>query len=419
MVTCLLMVFLVFATSEAKAQQSLSVADLIEQILSPEVEAKDLALYLSPLTARDIENLAVQTEKELQRLLLRTVELKTELADANPSRLETTRQQITDTTDEAYNLVRKYRKILNTWSNRGGKPESVLTHRRFLWAITSDLIRVTEFRVLATLLRDWMFSASGGIRALMKISLVAVSIAAILSAAALIRRLTSRRLERSAATSILLRSFLSGFAYWLALLVGLVVMLSFSGVRVSPLLAIFGGVSFILGLALQDSIGNVASGLMIMINRSFDVGHYIQAGGEAGFVETMSLVSTKIRTVDNKIIQIPNSKIWSNVIVNSSASKTRRVDLVFGISYSTDTGRAIQILERLVKENQRCLKEPKVEVFVGELGESSVSIYCRPWVVTADYWTVYWELTAAAKDAFDAAGIELPFPQVEVRIRSP
>ncbi|WP_371743859.1 mechanosensitive ion channel family protein [Mangrovicoccus sp. HB161399] len=151
-----------------------------------------------------------------------------------------------------------------------------------------------------------------------------------------------------------------------------------------------------------------------MVNRPFDTGDFVRAGSEAGFVEAMSLVPTRIRTPDNQIIQIPDSRVWSGVIANASASGTRRVDLVFGISYSDDARLAIALLERLVDEHPLCLATPAPEIFVGELADSAVNIFCRPWVATPDDWKVFWGLTAAAKDGFDAAGISIPFPQVEI-----
>jgi small conductance mechanosensitive channel len=130
----------------------------------------------------------------------------------------------------------------------------------------------------------------------------------------------------------------------------------------------------------------------------------------------MTIVSTTIRTFDNQIIVIPNSKIWGDVITNVSAADTRRVDLVFGIGYSDSAEEAKRVLAIAVSEHPLCLKEPAPEIFVGELGDSSVNLFCRPWVKTPDYWTVYWDLTGNVKERFDAAGITIPFPQRDVHL---
>jgi len=130
----------------------------------------------------------------------------------------------------------------------------------------------------------------------------------------------------------------------------------------------------------------------------------------------MSIVSTRIRTFDNQIIVVPNSKIWGDVITNVSASPERRVDLVFGIGYSDNAQHAIEVLTELVAAHPMCLKDPAPEIFVGELGDSSVNVFCRPWSKSDDYWSVYWDLTGQAKERFDQEGISIPFPQRDVHL---
>ena len=166
------------------------------------------------------------------------------------------------------------------------------------------------------------------------------------------------------------------------------------------------------------TIGNLASGLMMMILKPFDTGDTVRVAGVSGQVDEMSVVSAQIRTFDNQIVTIPNSIIWGDVITNVSASETRRVDLVFCISYSDSATHAIRVLNELVSENEHCLGIPSPQIFVGELGESSVNIYCRPWVQREDYWEVFWGLTGTAKERFDAEGITIPFPQRDIHVKS-
>jgi small conductance mechanosensitive channel len=214
----------------------------------------------------------------------------------------------------------------------------------------------------------------------------------------------------------MLKRFIATTVYWVVFVLGILVVLALFGVNVTPLFAVLGGLSFILGFALQETLGNLASGLMIMVLKPFDTGDYIQVGGSSGFVDEMSVVSTKIRTFDNQIIVVPNSKIWGDVITNVSASEERRVDLVFGIAYSDNAAQAIDVLKDLVAQHALCLKTPEPEVFVGELGDNSVNIFCRPWSKSDDYWTVYWDLTGQAKERFDEEGISIPFPQRDVHL---
>jgi small conductance mechanosensitive channel len=179
-----------------------------------------------------------------------------------------------------------------------------------------------------------------------------------------------------------------------------------------------GGASFILAFAFQDTLGNLASGLMIMINRPFDEGDYVEVGGTGGTVRSVSIVATTVTTPDNQVIVIPNKSVWGNVITNVTASDTRRVDLVFGISYEDSIPGALRVIEETVKAHSLVLADPEPVIRVHELGDSSVNFICRPWTKASDYWTVYWDLTQGMKEAFDAASISIPYPQQDIHIKS-
>jgi small conductance mechanosensitive channel len=170
------------------------------------------------------------------------------------------------------------------------------------------------------------------------------------------------------------------------------------------------------GFALQDTLGNFAAGLMLLIYRPFDVSDVVDVGGVSGKVDKVSLVSTTIRTFDNKVVLVPNKRVWGEVITNSSASGRRRVDMVFGIGYDDDTEKARTLLERIVNEHELVLKDPEPAIQLHELADSSVNFICRPWTKTADYWTVYWDVTKQVKTEFDANNISIPYPQQDVHI---
>ena len=136
----------------------------------------------------------------------------------------------------------------------------------------------------------------------------------------------------------------------------------------------------------------------------------------SGIVDSMNLISTKIRTFDNKVMIVPNNKIATDTITNASASETRRVDLVFGIGYADDIEKAQDLLESTVKQHPAVLDDPEPTIRVNELGDSSVNFICRPWVKSADYWSVYWDLTRSVKETFDRHGISIPFPQRDVHV---
>ena len=218
--------------------------------------------------------------------------------------------------------------------------------------------------------------------------------------------------------SNLLQEFCVAAVYWVFLAIGLLFVLSAMGVNITPLYAMIGGASFILAFAFQDTLSNLANGLMIMINKPFDSGDYVDVGGVSGTVSSVSIVATKIVTPDNQIIMIPNKNVWGNTITNVTASKTRRVDLVFGISYEDEIPKALEVIEKTVRLHRKTLEEPEPLIRVNELAENSVNIICRPWAKTEDYWTVYWDLNHQMKEAFDSADISIPYPQRDVHMKS-
>lgn len=233
--------------------------------------------------------------------------------------------------------------------------------------------------------------------------------------------IVKRLVRKAAATSKLNLSqllrdqivFFSGKAF---MFVGLLVALSQLGIQLGPVLAGLGIAGFIVGFALQDTLANFASGMMILLYRPFDVGDSVEAGGVLGKVKAMNLVSTTITTFDNQKLVVPNSKIWGDVIRNITAEPNRRVDMTFGISYSDNIDQAEQVLKDIVSNHELVLAEPAPDIKLHNLGDSSVDFLVRPWARTQDYWTVYWDITHAVKKRFDEEGISIPFPQRDVHL---
>jgi small conductance mechanosensitive channel len=182
------------------------------------------------------------------------------------------------------------------------------------------------------------------------------------------------------------------------------------------LLAGLGIAGFVIGFALQDTLSNFASGLMILVYRPYDVGDAIEAGGVIGSVSQMNLVSTMIMTFDNQLLVVPNNKIWGDVIRNITNQNTRRVDMTFGIGYSDDVSKAERVLTEIVTSHEKVLEDPAPMIRLHELGDSSVNFIVRPWSKTSDYWDVYWDVTREVKRRFDTEGISIPFPQRDVHI---
>lgn len=231
------------------------------------------------------------------------------------------------------------------------------------------------------------------------------------------RRLMRRALDRTPLkVSSLGREFLIKSTGRLILLVGLIIAVAQLGVEVGPLLAGLGIAGFVVGFALQDTLGNFAAGMMILLYRPFDVGDVVEAGGVSGKVKQMNLISTMVLTFDNQLLIVPNSKIWGDVIRNVTHQETRRVDLMFGIGYADDVAQAEEVLADIVKSHDKVLDDPAPVIRLHELADSSVNFVVRPWAKTEDYWDVYWDITREVKRRFDAGGISIPFPQRDVHV---
>jgi small conductance mechanosensitive channel len=202
----------------------------------------------------------------------------------------------------------------------------------------------------------------------------------------------------------------------LIILFGLLIAIAQLGIEVGPLLAGLGIAGLVIGFALQDTLSNFASGLMILIYRPFDVGDVIEGGGVMGKVDQMNLVSTMVLTFDNQMLIVPNKQIWGGVIRNVTHQDKRRVDMTFGIGYSDDIPKAEKVLAEIVTSQKKVLKDPEPVIRLHELGDSSVNFVVRPWSKTDEYWDVYWDITREVKRRFDEEGISIPFPQRDVHI---
>ena len=211
--------------------------------------------------------------------------------------------------------------------------------------------------------------------------------------------------------------FVCSILKWLGLLFVVIAALSHLGVDTTSLVALLGAAGLAIGLSLQNSLGNLAAGVLLIIFKPFKKGDFIDAGGAMGTIDSISIFTTIMTTSDNREVIIPNASIIGGNITNFSARPTRRVDMVFGISYGDDLRKAKTILEEIIAADTRILAEPAPVITVGALAESSVNFLVRPWVNSADYWRVLWDTTEEVKLRFDAAGISIPFPQVAVHMQ--
>jgi small conductance mechanosensitive channel len=229
--------------------------------------------------------------------------------------------------------------------------------------------------------------------------------------AGILKSLVRKAMERGK-VDVSIIGFVSGMVYYLVQIFAIMAALNGFGVETASLVAVLGAVGFAVGFALQGSLSNFAAGVMLLLFRPYKAGDYIVVGGEGGTVQEVGILATILHTPDNVRILVPNGKAFGDVIKNYSSNDTRRVDLVIGIGYGSSMKKAHQVLTKLVSEESRILKDPTPQIAVSELADSSVNFVVRPWVNAADYWAVKFDLTEAIKDAFDAEGIEIPFPQV-------
>ena len=210
--------------------------------------------------------------------------------------------------------------------------------------------------------------------------------------------------------------FVHGLVRYLLFVIVLIAALGRLGVQTASVVAVIGAAGLAVGLALQGSLSNFAAGVLIVAFRPFKSGDYVEIGGVAGSVDSIQIFQTVLTTPDNKMVVVPNGSVIGSPITNYSRHDTRRIDLMIGVSYNADLQKTKALLTKICESDERVLKEPGVQVGVHTLADSSVNFVVRPWVSTAEYWNVYFDLMQAIKEGLDNEGIEIPFPQMDVHM---
>ncbi|PHS17658.1 MAG: mechanosensitive ion channel protein MscS [Blastopirellula sp.] len=212
--------------------------------------------------------------------------------------------------------------------------------------------------------------------------------------------------------------FLSNIGYGILLMLVVIASLNALGINTTSVAAILAAAGLAIGLALQDSLSNFASGVMLILFRPFKVGDFVEAGGTSGTIEEIHIFHTQMRTSDNKTIIVPNSHITGGIITNYSTKSTRRIDLVIGCSYDDDLLAVKKMLIEILEAEERVLTDPGPEVRVSELGDSSVNFIVRGWANSSDYWATKCDLIETIKLGFDHHGFNLPYPQQDVHMHA-
>lgn len=387
-------------TADAK-EAGASVKDIVKK-----TEAVEEAAAKLQQAAAEVEQANMELEEKVKKIGEAELELHTKVREqllANINRLHEEQTALTD----------RVRVVLVALEAKGG---DAAEYRKYVDAVSGLKVDVKDISATRAIVLGWLRSPQGGLRwgkSILSFLLIVVA-AKILSV--ILCRLTRRAVAMNKKCSDLLRDFLVNIVGKAVFVIGIVVALSMLGINIGPLVAGIGAIGFIIGFALQGTLGNFAAGLMILMHRPYDVGDVVQTAGVSGIVQSMNLNTTTIKTFDNQVVVVPNGSIWGNNIVNVTGSDTRRVDMTFGISYGDDIAKAQRILEDILRSHPLVLAEPAFNVKMHELADSSVNFICRPWTKTSDYWTVYWDVTRSVKERFDAEGVCIPFPQRDVHL---
>ncbi len=381
-----------------------------------EIDLTELAHRLKPLTKQQLEVEAKAWQQLLRATQIEVSGLRVESLSAQGAELEAKRERLAKLVSQRTRIYDRNRAVLGELQLKGGDIEEYRAYADAVADITAE-IDVTDASGAWTTIKSWGKSEEGGLRWARNIGkfLLVLVIAWLLGkiVAAVLRRLLNTAFMDF---NEMLERFAVNIAKNVILLIGILVALSMLEVEVGPMLAAMGVAGFILGFALQETLGNFAAGLMILIYQPYDLGDWIKAAGEQGSVKHMNLVSTVLTSGDNQLIVIPNGKIWGGTITNVTGSDKRRIDLTFGVAYEDDIEKASSVLTEIVTAHEKVLDDPAPVIRLHELADSSVNFVVRPWVRTPDYWTVRWDVTAEVKRRFDAEGISIPYPQRDVHV---
>jgi small conductance mechanosensitive channel len=380
---------------------------------NPKISIEELEYRLNPLTKRDLN---AEADGWLQILKKHVEELSAaHIAVLKAKDDEKTKllESVNKLEEQKTIVAQRLRVVIEEYKSKGGKVDD---YEAYIEAISGVDVKITDASATWTLISGWLTSTEGGLRWAKNISFFLIIVLVSWILAVLISKAVKKAVARIEGASALLKDFIVNITRKLMFIVGFVVALSTLEINIGPLLAAIGAAGFIVGFALQGTLSNFASGIMILIYRPYDVGDLVEIGDTFGTVDAMTIVSTTMKTLDNQKVVVPNNMIWGDKIINATGSDKRRVDMVFGIGYNDDISKAQSILEEIVQKHDAVLKNPESVVRVHELADSSVNFVVRPWVKTDDYWDVYWYITREVKERFDAEGVSIPFPQRDVHL---
>jgi small conductance mechanosensitive channel len=380
---------------------------------NPNISIHELEFRLRPLTKDDLSIEADGWLKVLKQHSEKLSDMQVAALKADDDQKPKLIESLSQLEKEQDALADRLRAVIEEFKRKGGKADD---YEAYINAISGLDLKLGAFRANWTLVTGWLMSPEGGLRWIKRILLFFLIVLVSWILAVLTGKAVKKAVIRVEGASELLKDFVVNIIRKIIFIVGFVVALSFLGINIGPLLATIGAAGFIVGFALQGTLSNFAAGIMILIYRPYDVGDLVKIGDTFGKVDAMTVVSTTLLTLDNQKVVLPNNMIWGDKVVNVTGTDKRRVDMAFGIGYGDDIAKAQSILEEILLKHKAVLKNPKPIVKVHELADSSVNFVVWPWVKTENYWDVYWDITRAVKERFDAEGVSIPFPQRDVHL---
>lgn len=422
-------------TSFAQEDEAQGETTGLERQITSDVPSEQLRFLVKPLTVDEVE---LEIQKWLKLVRAKGIEIAnkkasvrqiSELVDQQETAGRQTEEiakvatevkqasldEIAQLRSEEVALLDRLDVVIESFEAKGGDVESV---RKYVAVQRGVQVDTSDFQTLWAAVKGWFFSDEGGKFWAWRFFAFCLILTVTRIVTGIMSSIVRRVLARTSQLSRLAESLISRSVRNVLSMLGLLIALTTLGVDIGPLLAAVGATGFIVGFALQGTLSNFASGLMILLNRPFDVGDVVTAGGVTGTVSEMNLVSTTFSTFDNQKIIVPNNEIWDNVITNVTARDTRRVDLKFSVGYDDDFDQVEVILKDVVQQHSLILQDPEPTIKLHELADSSVIFICRPWAKTEDYWSVYWDLTKLIKQRFDEAGISIPYPQRGIHMKT-
>ncbi|MDJ0732871.1 MAG: mechanosensitive ion channel [Nostocaceae cyanobacterium] len=322
---------------------------------------------------------------------------------------------VTELQNQQIAIVDRFNIVLEALEIKGGEVES---YRKYIQAISGVTIDVSDTDGLWVRIESWLKSEQGGVRWATNIGKFLGIVIGVSIFSFLFSELVNRILLKIGKTSNLLRQFSVTLIFRGGIVVGFLLALTALEVSLAPILAVVGGASFVLAFALQSNLGNFASGLMIMVYKPFDVGDEVQLAGISGYIDSITLASTKIQGFSGQLINIPNNTVWNEIITNHTTQDIRGFSIPIRVSYEDDIRRVEAILQDILKSHPLILDQPPPGTFIWANQEYYVEIYLSGKAKTSDYWTVYEDIIRAVPERFKQEGISLPFPLQDVHVKS-